>query len=117
MDSLKELWKIQKSFNVKVIDFKNITDKERCKLTEEYILSCIKELVEVADEVSYKTYKETKPINKANIKEELIDVQKFLICLFQIWDIEPEEFVAEFKRKSKVVELRYEKIAPMKTPR
>lgn len=114
MDTIKELWKIQKSFNVKVIDFKNLDDKKRLQLTEEYILSCIKELVEVADEVSFKTYKETKPINRANIKEELIDVQKFLICLMQIWDIEPEEMVAEFKRKSKVVELRYEKIAPIK---
>lgn len=111
---MKDLWKIQYEFNkqflkkIKDIDINNISFVDKITLSKDYILHTIKELTEVLDTISWKMHK---PVEYDNIRdntiEELIDSQKFLWGLFQIWNVSEEEFSEQFVRKSKVVEQRF----------
>lgn len=111
MEELRKIWKRQKEFNVLLGNVgQNIKQKEA--LTKEFILHLITEAVEVLNEINWKIhrkkeYDKINPIIDYNLKEELIDVYKYLLSIMQFWDMSPEEFVEEFHRKSNVVEQRY----------
>lgn len=109
-DTGKELWEIQKKFNDRFFTTKGGWPKEE-QLTassKDFAIHLIKETTEVLDEMSFKMHRAGKgPIDRANVIEELIDVQKFLWGWMQIWGVSYEEFIEEFKRKSMVVEQRF----------
>ena len=111
-DRLQKMFQIQNDFFLKfsseqVIDFSGEDNKQ--KLIKEYILALLEEGIEVLQCVPRR--KLHKPdfntIDKEKIKEELIDVQKYLFTLSLLCDINAEEFFQEFIRKSQIVEKRY----------
>ena len=108
METLKKIFKEQKDFQKFFYDPDNISKKDKIKFTKEYILSVHRELSEVLDTISWKIHrKEDKVISETNTKEEIIDCFKFLLNLCIIWEIDENEFVKEFFRKSAVVRQRY----------
>jgi len=111
---MNELWDIQYKFNEKFfkknnIDFNNISNELKNHYSKEFILHISREIFEVLNEIPFKMHREYKTFKskRKNIVEELIDVQKYLWGLFQIWDVDYNEFCEEFKRKSNVVQQRY----------
>jgi uncharacterized HAD superfamily protein len=111
---MNNIWKIQYDFNKKFfesknIDFENLTDEQKNLYTKEFILHISREIFEVLNEVPFKMHRDYKDFKskRSNIVEELIDVQKYLWGLFQIWNVDEEEFKEEFIRKSRVVQQRY----------
>jgi len=111
-DVLHEIWKRQEAFATKVdprayADDAPIGEKEQYTINTAYHI--IRELAELVDETNWKSHvKYKKPINKSNIIEEYIDVFKFFINLGLIWGISADDVVAEFARKSTVVEQKWE---------
>ncbi len=109
-----DLWDIQYQFNKsffydKNIDFDKMTGDLKNEWSQKFILHISREIFEVLNELPFKfhrSYKNFKTQRK-NIVEELIDVQKYLWGLFQIWEVDFEEFEEEFLRKSSVVKQRY----------
>lgn len=113
-DKLDDLWKIQYDYNEKFlrlknnINIKNIEEKDKINLTKDYILHTIKELTEVLDTFNFKMHRiENKKNIRHNTIEELIDTQKFLWGIFQLWQVDEQEFYDQFVRKSNVVEQRF----------
>lgn len=111
MEEIKKIWERQAKFN-KLLGNEAKTLKEREVLTKEFILHLITEAVEVLNEVNWKMHRKKQydkynPVNEYNLKEELIDVWKYLLSIMQFWNITPEQFIEEFHRKSDVVEQRY----------
>ncbi len=111
---MNNIWKIQYDFNKKFfenknIDFENLTEEQKNIYTKEFILHISREIFEVLNEVPFKMHRDYKDfkLKRSNIVEELIDVQKYLLGLFQIWGVDEKEFVEEFIRKSNVVQQRY----------
>ena len=106
----KALWDIQHSFNDKFFKTKGgwptadrLTDESK-----NFAIHLIKEATEVLDELSFKMHRAGKgEVDRDNILEELVDVQKFLWGWMQIWNFSYDQFVDEFKRKSMVVEQRF----------
>jgi hypothetical protein len=114
IDRLSELWYIQLEYNKKFLKIKNNLDISnlsidiKTKLTKDYILHAIKELSEVLDTLNFKMHRnENKKIIRHNTVEELIDTQKFLWGIFQLWNVDEKEFYSQFLRKSAVVEQRF----------
>lgn len=109
-DKGKELWKIQLEFNAKFFSTKGGWPRaeDLVKVTKDFVIHIIKEITEILDELSFKMHRpKTKEVDRANLLEEIIDAQKFLFGLAQIWGFTWEEYEAEFRRKSMVVEQRF----------
>lgn len=107
----KEIWDIQKAFTEKFFATKGGMpkgEKELTVVTKDYLLHLMKEVTEVLDQISFKMHRAPKDyVDRANVFEEMIDCQKFLWGLMQVWNFTYEEFENEFRRKSMVVEQRF----------
>ena len=65
--------------------------------------------MEVLDEIDWKMHKsKTTSLNRENILEECIDVFKFLLGIFYIWEFNSNDFKLMFHQKSETVEKRFE---------
>lgn len=107
----KELWDMQESFTHKFFATKGgmpKTEKELTDSTKDYLLHLMKEVTEVLDQISFKMHRTPKDfVDRGNVLEEMVDCQKYLWGLMQLWDFSYEDFFEEFRRKSSVVEQRF----------
>jgi len=108
-----EIWEIQKKFNEEFYKYRGTSMDEfsieqKQYWTKEIILSIISETIEVLNSINWKMHrKEEKEVILDNLLEELVDCQKFLLGLFQIWGFSFEDFKQKFKDKSEVVYQRW----------
>jgi FMN phosphatase YigB (HAD superfamily) len=107
----KDLWDIQHSFTKRFWETRGGLPKDEAALTiatKDYLLHLMKEVTEVLDQISFKMHRLPKDfVDRDNVLEEMIDCQKFLWGLMQIWDFSYEDFANELQRKSAVVEQRF----------
>lgn len=109
----RELWDIQQKFTEKfwatkggMPDINN--EKIMTDVTKDYALHLLAEVTEVVQELSFRMHRASKgPVDRSNLAEELIDCQKFLLGMFQIWGFTFDQYAEEFKRKSTVVDQRF----------
>jgi uncharacterized HAD superfamily protein len=115
---MKKEWNRQLEFNKKFFkkirekDFDKLTPEEKIAETKDYLIHILRELGEVLNatpgwKMHRKESKNFPQYTEKMITEELIDAQKFLWGLIQLWGISYEEFIREFNRKTDVVEQRF----------
>jgi len=107
----QELWDIQKKFNDKFFMTKGGWPGADQLVTanKDFAIHLIAEASEVLKEISFKMHRtSTGPVDRDNVLEELIDVQKFLYGWMQIWGFTWDDIVREFLRKSMVVNQRFD---------
>ena len=115
LDELNKIWEDQADFNslfrniVPTRDHDDNVDRMvREEQTKTYILGLFSEVDELLREFRWKHHrKETKRINIATVKEELIDIFKYWISTCLVWSITPEDIMKEYWRKSAVCRQRY----------
>lgn len=113
MSEVRELWEIQREFTEKFWGTKGgmpdpRDEKAMTTITKDYALHIIAEVTEVVQELSWRMHRAVKgEVDRDNVLEELIDVNKFLLGLIQVWGYSFEQYENEFKRKSMVVEQRF----------
>ena len=108
---MEEIWDLQKKFTervVKRLDKKltKFTPEDKVKWTKEYLLCIISECMEVLEQLNWKHHRpnDISDINVKNVAIELVDVQKYIWGLMNIWGIDYGQFVEAFKEKSYEVE-------------
>jgi uncharacterized HAD superfamily protein len=102
------MWKRQSENNSNWVNLKGLSSTDQERLTKEYVLAAIDEMVELLREVNYKQHiLQRKPLVRTNILEELIDTFKYLLSIALIYDFSPEEFVQKFFDKSDIVDKRW----------
>ena len=116
-DKLKTMFEIQKNFTKKFfeekfdINYEEIKDdkEKRVFWSKDYILSTIKEVTEILDEIDWKnhTVKDDSEIQD-NILEEAIDTLKYLFGLLIINGFDENDIYNKFLDKSRVVDAKYE---------
>jgi len=109
-----ELWDRQRLFTEKVIGrldkpMSELTDLDKIEWTRQYLLSIHAEASEVLNCMPWKKHRKTslKDLSRGNLMIELIDVQKYLWGLMQVWGMTPEEFEQVYNDKSFEVEHRW----------
>jgi hypothetical protein len=108
------LWDLQLEFEKKFFKYKNLNINElnleqKRIWTKEFYMHIIVELSEMINSLQYKMHRNyIDEINENNIKENLIDAQKLLMGLSQLWFNDYYEFENLFIDKSIVVDLRFE---------
>ncbi|MHC4574029.1 MAG: nucleoside triphosphate pyrophosphohydrolase family protein [Planctomycetota bacterium] len=111
----RAIWERQLAFNRRFfadsgVDLGRLSDHELADWSKEFILHVEDELHELLRETSWKMHlrDDTSPAVRSKVLEEWTDAFKFLLGLAQIWGFTPEEAAEEFRRKSKLVEARWE---------
>lgn len=109
MEEIKKIWEKQRSFNDNFMNTKEASTSERQAHTKEIVLHMISECDELLSNINWKFHrKETiENIDRNKILEQLVDIFKYSLTLAQTWNVEPEELITEFYRKSEVVEQKY----------
>jgi hypothetical protein len=108
------LWNLQLEFEKKFFKYKKLNIEElnleqKRIWTKEFYMHIIVELSEMINSLQYKMHRNyIDEINENNIKENLIDAQKLLMGLSQLWFNDYYEFENLFIDKSIVVDLRFE---------
>jgi hypothetical protein len=109
-----ELWDRQRIFTQRVLirlgkPIEELTLEEKIDWTKQYILAMHAEADEALQCLPWKKHRRSSDTiaNRGNLIIELIDVQKYLWGLMQIWGVSPEEFEHVFQDKSFEVEHRW----------
>ena len=104
------IWNDQMKFNRNFFNPETIRDNPEKfqQMNNFYCLATHREISEALDTVPWKIHrKEHKPEVRSNTLEELTDVFKYLMTLFQLHGFTPEEIETAYYRKSAVVEQRH----------
>jgi hypothetical protein len=110
--TIEDMWRRQLAFTSHLLatvdkPLDQLTEDDRVRLTREYCLYLHKEVDEVLDNVPWKQHRFIGNASREDLLEELVDVQKFLFGLMQVWNVTPAELYRAFMRKSDVVEQRF----------
>lgn len=108
MTEINHLWDTQKDFQKYFYKPEDLTLEEKIAWTKEFCLCAHQELAEVLQSVDWKSYHlYDKEYSTEHLKEEIVDVVKFVVNLCIVWGVSPEEFVTIFDIKSEKVKARY----------
>lgn len=81
MDRLEEIFALQAALDNDITERRNLLGISYEEWMQKDVLAMISELGELLDEVNFKWWKNPKPLNKAAIKEELVDILHFFISM------------------------------------
>ena len=81
MDKLEHIFALQKAFNDELIERRHLQDIPDDKWIQMQTLAMVSELAELIDEVNFKWWKNPKPVNPDNVKEELVDILHFFVSM------------------------------------
>jgi HAD superfamily hydrolase (TIGR01509 family) len=114
----KEIWNDQKKFNEQFfsdqgLSLDKLTTSEKIFWAKEFFFHINNELVDLVNcfpkwKMHYKNDEREEALNSKNLKEEYIDVYKYLLGLGQILGLSYEDIVETYKEKTEVVKQKYE---------
>lgn len=107
MDKLDKIFELQKLFDEKVIEERNLQYDLDTWLQKD-ILAMLSELGELLDETNFKWWKNRKTLNRDLLKEELVDILHFFISMCLKLDLTPQELYEAYISKNKENFLRQE---------
>ena len=107
MDKLDKIFELQKLFDDKVIEERNL-EYDLDTWLQKDILAMLSELGELLDETNFKWWKNPKALNRDLLKGELIDILHFFISMCLKLDITPQELYEAYLDKNKENFLRQE---------
>lgn len=109
-----EAWNRQRLFTQRAITrldkpLEELTIQDKVEWTKQYLLSIHTEAGEALGCTPWKRHRKTSldDLHRGNLMIEMIDMQKYLWGLMQIWGVTPEEFFQVFNDKSFEVEHRW----------
>jgi len=105
--NLESMLELQRRFNESINGIPS-DDTERQAMTKEYILHLISECDELLNSINWKMHRvHDKVVSRSKLKEEWIDLFKYVLSIGLVWGFDHSDLVSEFYRKSAVVKVRY----------
>ena len=100
MDKLDILFYMQNKFDSDLIKNRGLEDITPEQWIQKQTLAMLSELAELLAEVNFKWWKNPKPINTDNVKEELIDILHFYIGMCLRMGMTSEELLQIYLKKN-----------------
>lgn len=104
MDSLKEMFRLQKELNLRIgVDTDKMdSQEEQTRWIKQYALCLDQELAELVDSVPWKHWKKNQHFDMDNLQVEIVDCFHFLISLAQVAGMSAEDVFARYSDKNKI---------------
>lgn len=99
-DRLQKIFEMQKALNDEITETRGLTGIPADEWIQRQILALISELAEVMDEVNFKWWKNKKPINGDNLKDEIVDVFHFFVSMCLTAGMDAEELFRRYIAKN-----------------
>ena len=100
MDRLDEIFALQKKFNDELVQRRALHDIPGEQWIKMQTLAMISELAELIDEVNFKWWKNEKPVNLDNVKDELVDILHFFVSMCLSAGMDASELYARYRTKN-----------------
>lgn len=101
MDKLDRIFEMQEKLNEDIIEKRNLHDIPDEKWIQMQTLAMLSEMAELIDEVNFKWWKNPKPVNSDNVKDELVDILHFFVSMCLRAHMSPEELFERYLSKNK----------------
>ncbi len=99
MDKLDVIFDMQQSLDNDIVERRNLSYPKEVWMQKE-VLAMISELSEVLDEVNFKWWKNSKPIDDAALKGELVDVLHFFVSMCLKSGMDADELFELYRAKN-----------------
>lgn len=99
---LGALWRAQAQFNAALADLDDVPERTREELAQIYVLGMHKELSQLLQRLNWKFHRrQAKPVvNMDNVKDDLADLTKYVMCLWQLFDLNADDMLAAVEKKT-----------------
>ncbi|MBQ3168913.1 MAG: dUTPase [Clostridia bacterium] len=101
MDKLDKIFEMQEKLNSDIIEKRNLHGIPDDKWIQMQTLAMLSEIAELIDEVNFKWWKNPKPVNSDNVKDELVDILHFFVSMCLRAHMTPEELFERYLDKNK----------------
>ena len=111
---MEKRFEVQREFTKKVLEAKSgakfpLSEEEKVKWTKEYVLNIISECNDLLVQLDWKSHwSNHNPIITSNVGIEIVDLQKYVWGLTQIWDISKDQFLSYYDMKTAAVNSKFE---------
>lgn len=100
MDKLDIIFAMQEKFDQDVIKNRGLYDITPEEWIQKQTLAMLSELAELIAEVNFKWWKNPKPVDTDNVREELVDVLHFFVGMCNRSGMGSEELFARYIKKN-----------------
>lgn len=100
MDKLDVIFAMQEKFDQDVIRNRGLEDVTPEQWIQKQTLAMLSELAELIAEVNFKWWKNPKPVNSDNVREELVDILHFFVGMCNRAGMDSEELFARYIKKN-----------------
>ena len=100
MDKLDVIFAMQEKFDQGVIRNRGLEDVTPEQWIQKQTLAMLSELAELIAEVNFKWWKNPKPVNSDNVREELVDILHFFVGMCNRAGMGSEELFARYIKKN-----------------
>lgn len=100
MDKLDIIFSMQEKFDQDVIKNRGLQDITPEQWIQKQTLAMLSELAELIAEVNFKWWKNAKPVDENNVREELVDILHFFVGMCNRSGMGSEELFARYIKKN-----------------
>ena len=100
MDKLDEIFEMQAKLNDDIVTTRGLPEYDMQTWMQKLTLATLSELSELIAEVNFKWWKNPKPVNENNVKEELVDILHFFVSMCLNAGMSAEELYSRYIEKN-----------------
>lgn len=100
MDKLDIIFAMQEKFDTDVMKNRHLENIAPEEWIQKQTLAVLSELAELLAEVNFKWWKNPKPVNRDNVREELVDILHFFVGMCNRMGMDSEELFTRYVKKN-----------------
>ena len=101
MDKLDEIFAMQAALNDDIVNTRGLPEYDMSTWIQKLTLATMSELSELIAEVNFKWWKNEKPVNVDNVRDEIVDIVHFVVSMALRSGMSAEELYDRYMAKNK----------------
>ena len=106
--NIEEMINLQRRFEENFFDAETMTMEDRQRWIEKFVVHIMDQSTSLLNELNWKEHRPTEPVDHDAVMRELVDIQKYVMAIQVVMNVDPDEFEQVFVDRSVEVEQRFE---------